>query len=189
MSTKKQRLPLKGATPNISQMLGTKVTKNYRKSNAVKHLEQLDNDAARLKNPTIPVEWLAKRTHRDDTANGLTKCIITFVRLKGYQAERISNTGRIIDNRKSYTDVLGRTQTVGSTTWIPSSGTRGTADLACTIAGRSVKVEVKIGKDRQSEAQKLYQQSVESAGGIYLIATSFEQFFVWYNLKFANNAT
>ena len=56
----------------------------------------------------------------------------------------------------------------------------GSADISATIEGRSVKIEIKVGSDRQSEAQKRYQQQVENAGGTYFIATSFEQFEDWF---------
>lgn len=153
----------------------------YRKSEAVKRLEAIANDEAREKFPEIPAEWLAPRKYSDKTANGLAKCIIDFIRLRGGQAERISNTGRIVDNRKTFKDVTGRSRTIGSTKWIPGAGTNGTADISATINGISVKVEVKIGRDRQSEAQKQYQRDIERAGGVYLIAKSFAEFERWFN--------
>ncbi len=161
-------------------------TKNIRycKSQAVKYLEQLANDAAQKKYPNTPPSWLAPRKFRDDTANSLTKCIFTFLILKGHQAERINSTGRIIDNRKSYTDVVGRRRTIGNYEWVYGTGTKGTADIISAIAGRSVKIEIKIGSDRQSQAQREYQKVVEQAGGYYVIARDFEQFLNWYNLKF-----
>lgn len=155
----------------------------YRKSPAVKFLEKMANDAARMKYPDTPPQWLAPRKYRDDSANGLTRCIIHFLTFKGHQAERINNTGRPIDQRKTFTDVIGRTQTIGSMKWIPGTGTRGTADISATIAGRSVKIEIKQS-DRQSQAQKEYQQQVEVAGGIYIIVRSFEEFHEWYNQTF-----
>ena len=163
------------------------VKQRYKKSDAVKHLEQLANAEARAKFPEIPPECLAPRKYRDDSANGLTKCIIEFIRLNGGQAERVSNTGRRIDTRQSFVDVTGRQQTIGSTKWIKGSGVNGTADISATIQGLSVKIEVKYGRDRQSEAQRLYQASIEQAGGIYVIAKTFEQFFDWYNSKFTDN--
>jgi hypothetical protein len=33
----------------------------------------------------------------------------------------------------------------------------------------------------QSEAQKKYQQAIESAGGIYIIAREFDSFIEWYD--------
>lgn len=53
-----------------------------------------------------------------------------------------------------------------------------------TANGKAVKIEIKIGRDRQSEAQKRYQEQIERAGGLYVIATSFEQFYGWYQETF-----
>ena len=167
----------------------SKVIKNlpYRKSYAVKQLEQLATDEARASNPNTPPEWIAPRRYRDDSANGLTKCIIDFLKLFGWQAERIANIGRLIDTRCTFADVTGRSRTIGSSKWIKGTGTNGTADISATIKGRSVKIEVKYNRDRQSEAQKAYQSQVEQSGGLYFIATSFEQFLNWYNLKFSSD--
>jgi len=119
--------------------------------------------------------------YTDKTSNGLTKAIIDFLRLNGCQAERISVTGRYIDRTKVYTDVVGYTRKIGSGKWIPGSMQPGSADISATIKGRAVKIEVKIGRDRQSDAQKKYQSQVEAAGGLYFISTSFEQFKQWFD--------
>jgi hypothetical protein len=155
-------------------------TNRYKKFAAVKELEALAMEAARKKHPTIPEHVLAPRKYRDDKANNLTKCIIDWIRLNGFQAERISVTGRYIDNTKVVTNVIGQQQRIGSREWIPSSMQKGSADISATINGRSVKIEVKAGRDRQREAQKNYQQQIEAAGGIYIIARSFEEFLTWY---------
>lgn len=154
----------------------------YIKSLAVKELERLADNAAKAKYPAVP--YLVPRKFRDDSANGLTKCIISFLRLKGYQAERINSTGRIVDKRKSYTDVTGRRRTIGNYVWVYGTGTKGTSDISATVSGRSVKIEVKIGRDRQSDAQRRYQEQVEKAGGLYFIAKNFEQFYQWFNETF-----
>ena len=122
-------------------------------------------------------------SYTDKTSNGLTKAILDFLRFSGWQAERISVTGRPIDERKTFVDVLGHTRQVGRVRWIPGSMQPGTADISATVKGKSVKIEVKI-RDRQSEAQRRYQREVESAGGVYIIATSFEQFYRWYKSTF-----
>ena len=84
--------------------------------------------------------------------------------------------GRMIDNTKVVTDALGNQRRIGSMTYIPTTGTKGSADVSATIQGRSVKIEVKI-KDRQSEAQKEYQQRIETAGGVYWLVRSFDEFY------------
>jgi hypothetical protein len=179
MNTNKKRPQF--ATPSAK----TKIRKNpYRKSQAVKELETIANAAARQKFPEIPAEWLAPRKYRDDTANGLTKCILHFLRFKGQQAERINNTGRLIDNQRTFTDVFGRNRIIGEKKWIKGTGTKGTADISAIIEGKSVKIEVKIGRDYQSKLQKDYQQQVEQAGGVYIIARSFEDFYSWFTKKF-----
>jgi hypothetical protein len=157
---------------------------SYRKSNAVKYLESLIFEDKKLRYPTIPVEYLAPVKYRDDSANGLTKCIIDFLRIKGHQAERISTTGRPIDRQTTFADVTGRMRTIGRTEWIPGTITRGSADISATIKGWSVKIEVKIN-DKQSQAQKDYERSIIQAGGLYYIARNFGRFIAWYNLNFA----
>ena len=161
-----------------------KQTKRYSKPQSIKQLESELMRLKRLKYPSIPAECLAPITHTDKTANGLTKAIIAFIQLNGGQSERINTMGRPIDKRKVYTDTVGLTRTIGSVEWIPGTGTKGSADISATIKGKSVKIEVKIGADRQSEAQRKYQQDIEQAGGLYFIAKDFTSFVEWYKLKF-----
>jgi hypothetical protein len=156
--------------------------KPYLKSNAIKYLESLAIEDFKLKHNNFPLQCMAPRNYRDDSANSLTKCVLEYLRLRGWQAERITNMGRQISTRRTYTDVLGMQRSIGSTKWIPGTGTNGTADISSIIKGRSVKIEIKYGKDHQSVKQKLYQESVERAGGIYMIASTFEQFFEWHNI-------
>ena len=149
-------------------------------SSAIKHLQQLEVKQRAERSPSMPVAYIIPTKYTDKTANGLTKCIIDFLRFNNCQAERINCTGRQIDNRKVVSDSMGFRKTIGSVKWIKSSGTKGTSDISATIKGRSVKIEVKIGNDKQSQAQKEYQLSVESSGGIYIIAKDFTGFYNWF---------
>ena len=130
----------------------------------------------RCKQTSMRPDYVPKEAFSDKTANKLTKAIITFIKLHGGQAERISNMGRYIDDSKVVSDVLGRTYKIGTGKYIKGSGTNGTADISATINGKSVKIEVKIGADRQSEAQKKYQADIERAGGVYFISKTWEDF-------------
>lgn len=134
----------------------------------------------RCANTRMRPDYVVKTKFSDKTANGLTKAIISWINLNGYQAERISTTGRWIDNSKIVTDVLGNRKKIGSGKYIKGTGTNGSADISATIKGKSIKIEVKIGKDRQSEAQIKYQQMIEKAGGIYFIAKNFDNFYDFY---------
>lgn len=144
-------------------------------------LDELYLQHQKEKYPSMPDHARPLLKIKDNNSNGLTKCIVKFLTLSGWQAERITNTGRYIDNSKTFTDVVGFSRKIGKAKVIASNMTRGTADISATIYGRSVKIEVKYGKDRQSDAQKIYQAAIEKAGGVYIIAKTFDGFLEWYD--------
>ena len=148
----------------------------YQKSQAVKDLERLAYDYFRTEHPNFPEYAIPPQSYRDDTANGLTRCVVDFIRYNGGQAERINTTGM-------------PEQRGGRIVWRKSNTMKGSADISATIAGRSVKIEVKIGTDRQSEAQRRYQASIERAGGLYFVAKDFTTFVEWYGETFPNEMT
>lgn len=145
-------------------------------------LKELHLKNQELKYPTFPKEYLNPYKFKPNSTNGLTKCVVDFLNLSGHFAERTNSMGRVIDNRKTYTDVIGRRVTIGSTQYIPSSGTLGSSDIKSTINGKSVAIEIKWQKDRQSEVQKDYQNRFEASGGIYIIIRDFDSFYDWYKL-------
>ena len=128
----------------------------------------------------MPTEYVVRTKYTDATANGLTKCVIDYINFSGGQAERISNTGRYIDESRIVTDVLGNRKKIGSGKYIKGTGTNGTADISATFKGKSIKIEIKM-KDKQSEVQKEYQQAIERAGGIYFICHTFDEFLDKFN--------
>lgn len=149
--------------------------------NGLQQLKELALADSIRRHPTLPPAARYVKPYSDRSANGLTRAIIDFLRFNGFQAERVAVMGRPLDDRKVVTDVLGDMRRVGSIKWIPGTMQPGSADISSIIAGKSVKIEVKVGKDRQSSAQKEYQAQVERAGGIYLIVRSFEEFLKFYN--------
>lgn len=148
---------------------------------AIDVLSELSANDQREKYPNFPEHFRPKTKYTDKTANGLTKCIIDFLSFSGWQAERISTTGRPLIERRQ--NLVNETVNIK---WIRSTSTNGSADISATIKGRSVKIEVKVGKDKQSEAQKAYQKKIEQAGGVYVIARDFEGFMAWYINFFQN---
>lgn len=158
--------------------------KRYQKSEAVKKLENLAFENKIKNYPNFP--YPIKENYKDNTTNELTKCVIDYITLRGFHAERINSTGAIKDNRTTSTDVLGNIRTIGSVDWIKSTTQKGTSDISATIQGRSVKIEIKCkatGDNIQSEAQKEYQSQIEKAGGTYIIVSTFEEFYNWFNPK------
>jgi len=152
------------------------------RSQTLADLSAMATEAAAMRYPAAARHGaLVPRKYTDRTANGLTKCVIDFLKLSGWQAERVSVTGRPVDQSRIVTDVVGTARRIGSVKWIPGTMTAGSADISATIRGRSVKIEVKIGRDRQSEAQKKYQADIVKAGGAYIIVSNFDEFLSWYN--------
>lgn len=143
---------------------------------ALKHLQQLDFEARRKRYASCPAHAIPRRRFSDRTANGLTLCILTWFRLHGIKAWRQGSEGRYRPGA-TVIDVVGRQRTMKGQ-WLPGQN-NGAADVACIINGRFVAIEVKM-KDKQSEAQRRYQEEVESSGGTYLIARTFEQFHSFY---------
>jgi len=127
-------------------------------------LMRLKDQDGRNKYPSVPDYARPKPKASASDANSLTKAIVSFIDLSGGWATRISVEGRYIES-------LGKR--------IPSSVKKGTADIHAVWKGKHLSIEVKIGKDRQSEEQKAVQKSIEQAGGIYYIATTFETFHQW----------
>ncbi len=136
----------------------------YRKPEAVKQLEQLSYEADRLKYPNIRPEHLARRSFRDDTASGLTACIVKYASLNGSFASRLNNMG--VYRKGKYTRPTSR---------------RGLPDILITKGGQSIFVEVKVGRDKMSQHQEAVRNDQRKAGGLYMVASSFEQFKAWFD--------
>ena len=133
----------------------------------------------RRKYPNMSLHLFPPPKVQENSANALTRTIIEFLKAEGWQAERINTTGRYVQG-KTITNVLGGKQQLPGK-WIKGSGTKGSADISATINGRSVKIEVKYGRDKQSDNQKQYQADVERAGGVYLIARDLDGFLEDYD--------
>jgi hypothetical protein len=137
---------------------------SYRKSEAVKHLEKLADANARRLHPACP--HLALWKFRDDTTNGLTRCIVKYIELRGGFASRINNQGNYNQRLRKY---------------IPGTSKRGLADIMATFRGLSLHIEVKHGRDVQSEAQKKVEAEVIASRGYYHLARNFTQFKQWFD--------
>jgi len=130
----------------------------------------MDNEAKAIRLKAIPEHARPKTKFSDKSANGLTKAIIQWLTLNSCYAVRVSSAGRYLPGAKKF---------------IPSTTKKGTADIHATLniggsAGRHASIEVKIGKDKMSEAQERTKQEVERAGGLYFIAKDFDSFLEWY---------
>jgi hypothetical protein len=144
-------------------------------------LNALMMEQLKQKYPNMPEAYIPKTDWTDNSANALTKCVIAWIQFNGGQAERISSQGQYREGAKIQvgSGIMAHTKQLPGK-WTPGQSTKGTADISATIRGRSVKIEIKQ-KDKQSEAQKQYQQAIENAGGVYIIVRDFDTFVVWYD--------
>jgi len=132
----------------------------YKKPISVKLFEVQDFEN-RYKGRNIPEAVKVKNKYRDDTANGLTKLIVDFIKMQGGFATRITSSG---------------TYRVDLQKFIPSTQRKGTPDISATYKGHSIWIEVKVGKDIMSEFQLKVKKEMERAGAVYIIARDFDGF-------------
>jgi hypothetical protein len=118
---------------------------------------------------TYPQAFKAGYTHDPampvvTKANGLTNFICNYLNWSGHRATRINVSGRKVKDK-----------------WIRSTTRKGTADISATINGKSVMIEIKIGRDKPSLDQLAEQIKERNAGGIYEFISSVDEFFILYD--------
>jgi len=111
--------------------------------------------------------------------------IVFLLREYGCDPVKAKDKGRSIDKSIQFTDVIGRTRTIGGRVFVRDKDVKkGRADIKCYI-GRGKKrgmynFEVKALKDRQSEDQKIEQQRAEVNGEHYVIIHTVDEFLRFY---------
>lgn len=136
----------------------------------LKDLHKLALARQRIKYPNMPEAALYVKPFKASKANELTRSIETFIKLTGHVADRINN-GAVYDKAKGV--------------YRSGSVRKGIADIMATkriehqgrVFGVTVAIEVKIGRDRQSEHQKAFQAEIERGGGVYIIARDWDGFY------------
>lgn len=129
--------------------------------------------------PSVPDHARPHKTYSDKTANALQTAIVDFCNFSGHLALRTGNEGRFRPG-EIVTDVIGRQRQMKGT-WLPGQN-NGIADISLTMRGRIYYIEVKIGKDRQREAQIEFMNKVRNAGGVYEIVKSWSDFYSFYSI-------
>lgn len=116
--------------------------------------------------------WTAPKFPNIKKANGLTLWICNFINWSGYRATRVSSAGRYLVSREP--GIIGGR-------FIPGPTRRGSADISATIKGRSVMIEVKVGRDKPSPEQLKEQAKERTAGGVYEFCSHPDDFLTVYN--------
>lgn len=111
----------------------------------------------------------------------LEALIAEFVKLSGQHSQRVKTSGTYRSKKTEVTNVIGRTTVVDTGKYTPSQATLGASDMVIVLYSVAVYIEVKIGKDTQSDKQKDFQQSVERANGYYFIVKTLNGFYELWN--------
>lgn len=142
--------------------------KSYVKPESVKQLEK-EMYEHKYRNSVIPKSGRFITKHEDITANGLTKCINSWAKVNAAHFQRMNTTGQ-------YDAKLG--------IYRRSGATKGVTDILVIHKGKTLNIEVKIGKDRMSSEQIKMRSSIEAAGGVYWIVKSYDDFLEKINKLF-----
>lgn len=139
----------------------------------LQHLKELHKAQVRAKFPNLPEAAVTTGKYDPTTANGLTKCVVAYIGFIGGFATRVSSAGRMLPTR--VTEVSTQLK------YIPGTTKKGTPDIIGTLYGFGLFIEVKIGKDKQSDVQKKVEAEIVASGGKYFIAKDFESTYNWLN--------
>ncbi len=154
---------------------------------AIKKLKVRYSEYHKINKPLLPANARVCPNYfaKHKTTNGLTKCVIAYIKLAGWQAERINTQGRVLIHRQ----LMASGYVKKDIEWVPGTGQKGTADISATIEGKSVKIEVKniLTKDTMKKKQTAYRSYIEATGGIYYIARNFADFATWFDENFVEN--
>lgn len=137
----------------------------------LRDLTELKYNTDREERPNVPAYAIPRTAYTDKTANGLTKA---FCDLVGVMCQRTGSEGRFRPGQQ-VVDVIGRTRVMKGT-WLPGLN-EGQGDLLITLKGKAHWVEVKIGKDRQSDVQKDFEAKAKRAGAVYVVVKSWGEFY------------
>jgi hypothetical protein len=111
----------------------------------------------------LPVNNIVQHKETKDAfnTNKFTDLIIAYLKAvhSCNSARRISSEGRY---RKGIGYIAGLN--------------KGMEDIQCILKGKLFAIEVKSENDRQSDVQKKRMNEIRADNGVYIIATSFEQF-------------
>lgn len=146
---------------------------------ATDHLKQLiiEKTWKHIPEHARPANVLSKYSTKRN-ANKIESMIMDFLKLSGHHCERTKTTGRMIEGQTIQRGFYGSVKTQSK--WIPGTSTVGSSDLKAIVNARFIAIECKYNRDKQSPAQAIYQAQIEQSGGIYMIVTSFEDFYSQY---------
>ena len=114
------------------------------------------------------------------SAAQLEKAIVKYLKFLGHSASKVSTQGTWVKGKKGIrmASSLGKAESFDTGRYIPGGGRKGASDISSTVYGISVEIEVKFSKgDRLSKEQIAYSAEIQKAGGFFLVAKNFDEFY------------
>jgi hypothetical protein len=106
------------------------------------------------------------------TSNGLTNFIIDHATWMGCHGNRINTTGRKVGDK-----------------WITGTTKKGTADVSLIVQGRSIHLEIKVGKDQPRPEQLKQQTKIRAAGGVYEFIHDTTEYFAVFDRYYSKQGS
>lgn len=106
---------------------------------------------------------------KPESANLLTRRIVAYVRANGGFATRLASTGTYRADLKKF---------------VSSQQLAGLPDVLACVNGQFVGIEVKVGRDTLSDAQKQTHKALSDAGAWIYTCRSFDAFETWFTVNF-----
>jgi hypothetical protein len=114
------------------------------------------------------------------SAAQLEKVIVKYLLALGHSASKVSTQGTWVKGKKGVgmASSLGKAESFDTGRYIPGGGRKGASDISSTIYGITVEIEVKFSKgDRLSKEQIAYGAEIQKAGGFFMVAKNFDDFY------------
>lgn len=143
---------------------------------------------------TYPLAYADKhyappKTPKYSTANGLTQVVVNTLLWLCHHGERTNTMGVPVKKYRTKFNIFsGKTEMLeNGIEWRKGSGTKGSSDIKGHVNNPRhqfpipIYVEVKIGRDKMSEAQEKYEKQVTKSGALYCIVKTPEDWFAFYD--------
>lgn len=138
----------------------------------------IKNEFPSMRYPLEPKDFFYKNVkHREYLSKFIESVIVKVLRSYGADPEKPNDKGKSIDTSKEFIDVVGFTRKIGGRTFIKDKNVKaGRADIKCFFNGKMYNMEVKVGKDRLSDQQKIEMQRALKNGEEYIIIKTVDDF-------------
>lgn len=133
--------------------------------------------------------WFKPTYPKVETANGMKELVVKYLTWMGHFSNRTNNMGtprvKKVPKYNIFTEQVE--EIVTGVDWTTSHSKKGMQDIDCNLKhskhpfGIPWKIEIKVGRDKSSTAQKRFAPKVKKSGAIYSVIRTDAEFFNQYD--------